>query len=249
MSGGCTGHSHDHDHEDQLGLSLQKYIDIPQTYCLNEHVSGAGQAVLKPYSDRLTTEPSLQSPRDDDDLELLMHIPFTEAIKIQSISISGRASIYIPNGDDSNATSAPFSVKVFANRSDLDFEMARDLEPDVLVELLPPEHLAEIQSRTQTSDEELGLGTLDYPLRPASKFKFCNSITLFFADNFASKLAEAEDNDPDDIIPTEITYIGFKVEGMGVKRVAVDAVYETRGMMKDHTVPEGEFGAESKPGI
>lgn len=238
----CTGHSHDHDHEDQLGLSLQKYIDLPRTYCLNEHVTNAGQSVLKPYDDRLTVDPSLQSPRDDDDLELLFHIPFTEAVKIRSICINAKASIFVPNGDESQATSAPFSVKVFANRSDLDFDTARDLDPDVLLELLPPEHTVETQE-----ESELGEATLDYPLRPATKFRYCNSITLFFDNNFASKLAEAEGDDPDEVIPTEITYVGFKGEGTSVKRVAVEAVYETRGMPKDHTVPDGEFGAESKP--
>jgi hypothetical protein len=245
----CDGHSHDHDDEDQLGLSLQKYIDIPGVYCLNEHLTNAGQSVLKPYTDRHTTDPSLQSPRGDDDIELLFHIPFTEAVKIRTICISGRASIYVPNGDESNATSSPFSVKVFANRSDLDFDTARELDSDVLVELMPPEHLSEVQPQALSSEDSLGAGTLDYPLRPASKFKYCNSITLFFADNFASKLAEAEGDDPDEVIPTEITYVGFKGEGTSVKRVAVKAVYETRGMKKDHSVPGAGFASESKPGV
>lgn len=131
MTNACAGHSHDHDDEDQRGLSLQKYIDIPRSFCLNEHLPNAGQSVLKPYVDRLTTEPSLQSPRDDDDIELLFHIPFTEAVKIQSICIAGIASLYIPNGDESKATSAPCSVKIFANRTDLDFETARELDADV----------------------------------------------------------------------------------------------------------------------
>ncbi len=244
---GCIGHSHDHEHEDQLGLSLQKYMDFPRVYCLNEHRPNAGQSVLKPYVDRLSTYPSLQSPRGDEDLELLFHIPFTEAVKIQSICINGRASIYVPDGDESKATSSPFSVKVFANRSDLDFDTARELDPDVSIELLPPEHLAEVRVQSQNSEDNLGAGTLDFPLRPASKFKYCTSITLFFWDNFASKLAEAEGEDPD--IPTEIIYVGFKGEGTSVKRVAVEAVYETRGMKKDHTVPGGEFASESKPGI
>ncbi len=250
----CTGHSHDHDHEDQLGLSLQKYIDIPRAYCLNEHITNAGQSVLKPFEDRLSFVPSLQSPRDDDDIELLFHIPFSEAVTIRNICIHSRASIYVPNGNASAATSSPFSVKVFANRNDLDFDTARDLDPDVRIELAPPEHLAEIQFQQPSAggdnnDGGSGGATLDYPLRPASKFKYCNSITLFFGDNFASRLAEAEGNDPDDVIPTEITYVGFKGEGTSVKRVAVEAVYETRGMKKDHTVPGGEFGAESKPEI
>ncbi len=241
-------HDHDHDHEDELGLSLQGYIDMTGVYCLNEHRSNAGRDVLKPFDDRLTEEPSLQSPREDEDLELLFHIPFSEAVKIRSLCINSRASIFVPNGDASKATSAPASVKVFANRTDLDFESARELEPDLKLDLAPPEHYHELPS--VTTDEAAIGATLDYPLRPGSKFRCCNSITLFFEDNFASKaVEEAGGEEPDEVIPTEITYVGFKGEGTSLKRVAVETVYETRGMKKDHTVPGGEFGAESKPGF
>ena len=200
----------------------------------------AGRSILKPYVDRLSLEPNLQSLRDDDDLELLMHIPFTEAVSIKSICISGRSSVYVPSGDEAEATSAPFTCKVFANRTDLDFDTARELDSDVTIELLPPEHLVDIQ----TNDGQGG-GTLDYPLRPASKFKYCTSVTLFFGDNYAQRLAEAEGRDDDHRIPTEITFIGFKGVGTSIKRVAVEAVYESRGMMKDHKVPGAEApGAE-----
>jgi len=203
---------------------------------------------LKPYEDRLTLEPSLKSPPDDDDLELLMQIPFTEAVSIRTICVAGRTSIYKPNGDDTDATSAPFTCKVFANRTDLDFDTARDLEADVTIELLPPEHLAEVQQRT-SDDEVGGGGTLDFPLRPASKFKMCTSITLFFGDNYAQKFAEAAGDDDCDAIPTEINYIGFKGTGTSVKRVAVECVYETRGMKKDHKTRGAEFGAKEGHGF
>jgi len=238
----CTGHSHDHDNEDQLGLSLQSYIDMSQVFCLNEHRENAGKSVLKPYEDRLTLEPNLQSPRDDNDLELLMYIPFTEAVSIRTICVSGRASVYKPNGNET--TSAPFTCKVFANRTDLDFETARDLEADANIELLPPEHLSEVQI-----NDEVGGGTLDFPLRPASKFKMCTSITLFFGDNYALKMAEAEGDLDCDVTPTEINYIGFKGTGTSVKRVAVECVYETRGMKKDHKTRGAEFGAKEGQGF
>ena len=39
--------------------------------------------------------------------------------------------------------------------------------------------------------------------------------------------------------------MGFKGKGTNVKRRAVEAVYETRGMKKDHSVPGNEyFGRE-----
>jgi len=244
----CTGHSHDHDHEDQLGLSLLTYIDLPQVYCLNEHRENAGSNILKPYTERLSLEPNLRSPPDDDDIELLMHIPFTEAVSIKSICISGRASIFQPNEDGTDATSAPFTCKVFANRTDLDFETARELDADATIELLPPEHLVEVQTGGGP-DQDQGGGTLDFPLRPASKFKMASSVTLLFGDNYAQKLAEAEGNDDADVVPTEITYVGFKGTGTSVKRVAVECVYESRGMKKDHKTPGAEFGAKESKGF
>lgn len=254
------GHDHDHDHEDELGLSLQSYINMPQVYCLNEHRENAGQSVLKPYVDRLTMEPNLRSPPDDDDVELLMHIPFTEAVSIRSICVSGRAMMYRPNGehDLTDATSAPFTCKVFANRIDLDFETARDLTADATIELLPPEHAAEavvhstgIINVNNSDQPRHEVATLDFPLRPASKFKMASSITLFFGDNYALNVAEAEGNDDADadVIPTEITYIGFKGAGTSVKRQAVECVYESRGMKKDHKTPGAEYGAKESKGF
>jgi hypothetical protein len=242
----CTGHDHDHEDEDQLGLSLQSYIQMDQVYALNEFIPNSGKLVLKPYSDRLSLSPSLLSQQDEDDVELLIHIPFTEAVSIRSISISGRTSVFIPDEKNGGlATSAPYTAKVFVNRTDLDFDLARELPPDAKIELLPPEHVSEVQ--TPTNDSHKG-GTLDYPLRPAVKFKYCNCITIFFGDNYAQKISESQGHVDDlDAMPTEITYIGFKGAGTGTKRVAVECIYETKGMKKDHKVPDGEFGAkESK---
>jgi hypothetical protein len=44
--------------------------------------------------------------------------------------------------------------------------------------------------------------------------------------------------------PTEITYVGFKGRGTAARRVAVETVYESQGMKKDHKV-RGEFGSRS----
>ncbi len=266
MTGGGAGHSHshDHDHDDEMGVSLQAHIDMSQVYCLNEHETNAGRSVLKSHADRLTLEPNLQSPRDgddDEDLELLMYVPFSESVSIKYVTISGRASLYVPsNGNRDEATSAPCTVKVFANRNDIDFDTARDIEADATLELVPPEHMSELHGReldddAANPDEGTFGASLDYPLRPirpgdAPKFKYCNSITLFFMDNFAHRAAEADGGNGDDgVIPTEITYIGFKGVGTTMKRQAVETVYETRGMKKDHKVHGAEFGAKDSMGF
>lgn len=58
--------------------------------CLNEAVSGSCQKVFKPWDKRLDfTGPTLTS--DDDDPELLIHVPFDGSVKLKAICIVGAA--------------------------------------------------------------------------------------------------------------------------------------------------------------
>jgi hypothetical protein len=186
----CTGHSHDHDPVDELGLSLRKYVDMDRgkcsylllisclsfrrylrltwplfaaslnrkVTCLNEEVHGAGQSVLKLHDERLSSSPSLTSP--DDDPELLLTIPFNEAVTVQSISIRNSGS----------SGACPRTIKLFTNRDDLDFETARDLPAQQELELLPPDHYVE--------------GTIDYHCRPAGRFQNISMLTIFVVNNY-----------------------------------------------------------------
>lgn len=205
----CDGHTHDIE-DDDLGLSLRPHIDFELVTCLNEEVPNTGKAVLKLHEDRLTQEPYLKS--NEDDPELLLHIPFTEAVTVKTISMRTAA----PNGIEG---AAPRTIKLFTNRDDLDFDTARDMEPQATVELAPPDHVPE--------------GTIDYQLRPGGRFQNISSLTIFVQDNFEF----------DDDISSLLTYVGVKGRGSGQKRMAVETVYETRGMKKDHKV-KGEFGGQ-----
>lgn len=228
----CSGHSHDHEHgdSDEALASLREYVDLPRVYCLNEATTNSGRAVLKSHADRFQATPHLLSTEDpDDEPELLLHVPFTEAVAIKTLSVQG-APGRSNGGLGDIDTSAPKTVKVFANRTDVDFDTARDMEPTTTLTLLPPEHGADY-------------GTIDYPLRPAGRFQSVSSITLYFGDNYARQ------EDPDgDAVQTEISYVGFKGKGLNVKRQAVECVYESRGMKKDHKVPDGEFGMQNPIG-
>lgn len=196
----CNGHSHDHhDHGDDLGLSLLPQVDLPGVQCLNEEIPNSGRAVIKPHQDRLSVEPVLRSQPDDP--ELLLFIPFTEAVVLQSISIR---SVTTGDGD----ASPPRTIKLFVDRDDLDFGTARDLEPQMQMELLPPHHFVE--------------GTIDYPLRPAGRFQNISSLTIFVADNYSG----------DEGLATIITYVGLKGKGTKLRRMAVETVYETQPMPK-----------------
>ena len=159
----CSGHSHDHDHADDLGRSLRPLIDFPKVICLNEEERGSGQAILKLHEERLSATPSLLSPEDDP--ELLLHIPFTEAVTIQSISIR--------NASDNPETASPRHIKLFTEQETVDFETARDLPAQQKLELLPAEHFAD--------------GTIDYPLRPAGRFQNISALTIYVEDNYGDE--------------------------------------------------------------
>lgn len=220
MDDHCTGHSHDHEqNEDQLGLSLRPQIDIPNVTCLNELIPGSCRLILKLHEERMTINPNLLSPIDDP--ELLLYIPFTEAVTIQSITIHNSSN------NNTNACS-PKRIKLYTNRDDLDFDAVRELPSQQEIELLSHVHFEE--------------GTIDYPCRPAGRFQGITSLTIFVVDNFSTVDG---DDDNDDVLSTEITFIGLKGKGTNMKRMAVNAVYETQGMYEDHKVKGGHFGTKS----
>lgn len=247
---GCDGHSHDHEHAEpddtnaSLGASLRPQIDFPGVQCLNESRPNSGRDILKLYEDRLSTHPSLTSQEDpDEDPELLLIVPFSEAVTMKSLSVFSHADA--PNRTTAAmTTSGPRTLRIYVNRPNLDFETVRDLQPTATVTLVPPSH----QFSPEHGGPE-GLGTIDYPLRPAGRFQNVSEIALYFCDNHAMPEGSGGSSDMDDSdedrLSTEITYVGFKGKGTNMRRKAVEAVYETQGMKKDHRVPGSEyFGRE-----
>lgn len=204
----------------------------------------------------VTSDP--YDPDDTEEVELLLHVAFSEAVNMTSLSVHGRGSLVeIAGGDDDEEirrTAAPLKCKIFVNRTNLDFETARELKGDVELDLVPPEHMHEVNAiaaennnaiaaehyngRAASNSDDIGiLATVDYPVR-GTKFKYCDNVTLFFGENYSSVLLE------DEVVPTEIIYVGFKGKGTNIERRAVETVYESRGMKKDHKVPDGEYGAK-----
>ena len=248
---GCDGHSHDHAEPDDtnaaLGTSLRPSIDFSGVQCLNESQPNSGRDILKYYEDRMTATPRLLSQEDpDEDPELLMIVPFTEAVTMKSLSVLSHADN--PNSSNNASTTAtantaasPRTLRIYVNRPNLDFETVRDLQPTATIDLMPASHA--------WSEEHAG-GTIDYPLRPAGRFQNVSEIALYFCDNHAMEEGAGGSNDMDDTdedrIQTEITYVGFKGKGTNMKRKAVEAVYETRGMKKDHQVPGSDYFARQQ---
>ena len=243
---GCDGHSHDHEHSEpddtntSLGTSLRPSIDFSNVRCLNESRPGAGRDILKLYDERWTSDPKLLSQEDhEEEPELLLVLPFTEAVSIKSLCVLSHAgnSAMTTNNNNTNITAPPRTVRIFVNRPNLDLDDCRDLEPDAEIILVPPTH--------QWSEEHAS-GTIDYMLRPAGRFANVSEVALYFPDNYYDMEQEQQQQQQQQqqsfiFVQTEITYIMFKGRGTNVKRRAVEAVYEICGMTKDHKTPGAEY--------
>lgn len=202
-------------------------VDIDSVRCLNEQVHGSCKTIIKhyqvreegrvlrvrrapfyetnpsvpPLQERDTTEPYMES--NEDDTEMIMHVPFSEGVRLTQLSVTGHMG-----------GTAPSSVKLWANRDDIDFSNAEDLPAAQTIELVDP-------------DEHTGFeGNLDYPLR-GSKFNNLTHLTMFFSDNFGA------DN-------TRINYVGFKGARTNTRHGVVECVYEARAVPGDHQKVKGE---------
>lgn len=98
---------------------------------------------------------------NDDDPELLIHVPFIGSVKLQALTVIG--------GRDG---SSPSKLKVFVNRDDVDFGMATEAQPVQEWDLV--ENLT---------------GTMEYPTQ-VTKFNGVHSIDLYFPCNFGADETE-----------------------------------------------------------
>ncbi|KAK9417885.1 putative DUF1000 domain protein [Seiridium unicorne] len=197
-SHGGDGHDHEHDHSDDITPALQhslyQHIDFDSVNTMNEANAGSGKAIIKKtWVERLQTEPELESDADE---QIILNVPFTGQVKLHSILLRSSPS-----------DSAPRTLKVFINRSDLDFETASELDPTQEFEL------------SQTSDVQ------ELPVKRAL-FGKVQRLTLFLEDNFG-------DGDED---VTRLSYLGFKGEWMQLGRAPVNILYEAAPNPNDHAL-------------
>ncbi|KAG2833082.1 hypothetical protein PC129_g4607 [Phytophthora cactorum] len=131
------GHDHDHNHDHN-----------------HDHDDETAAHPFKPFHERQDRSRFLAS--NDDDPEMIMFIPFTEAVSIKSICISGSA------GDGTH----PKAVKLFTNREDIDFSNANELPA---------------QQKLDLAEDDTA--NIDYPLQ-VRKFQGVSSLTLFIEDSY-----------------------------------------------------------------
>ncbi|KAI0163154.1 PITH domain-containing protein [Pestalotiopsis sp. NC0098] len=195
-SHGGDGHDHEHDHSDDITPALQhslyEHIDFDKVETLNEATAGSGKAIVrKSWAERLQEEPELESDADE---QIIMSVPFTGQVKLHSILLRS-----------SPADCAPRTLKVFVNRTDLDFDTASELQPAQEFEL------------SQTSEVQ------ELPVKRAL-FGKVQRLSLFLEDNFG-------DGDED---VTRLSYLGFRGEWMQLGRAPVNITYEAAPNPSDH---------------
>ena len=193
---GSGGHGHEHDHtsdhsHDQGevdGIDLFPQIDMDKVRCLNDRRS-SGKCCLKPYAKRLDHRTYLLS--EEDDPEVILHVPFTEGVRLAGICICA---------DDN--TNAPRNVKIFVNREDVDFGLAEDLKADLYLKDMHKDVSADVFyfPRTFFFCFCLCLSTYVTNSRCTAanngKFTTCHSITIYVEDNWGGD-------------ETRINYIGM----------------------------------------
>lgn len=141
-------------HADQFdgpSNDLLPYIDVNGVCALNESERGACRRIFRPYDQRHDRTACLES--EEDDPQLILHIPFVSPVKIRSLT-------FIGGGDGM----APCTLRAYINREALDFSDAEQLPP--------------VQEWTLADAQ----GELEYPTQ-FSKFQNVSRLSLFISDN------------------------------------------------------------------
>ena len=87
---------------------LRGQIDMEGVCALNEAERGMCRRVFKSYEERLKRDAYVDS--EEDDPQLIIHVPFISPVKIRSITLLGG-----PDG------TAPRTLRAFVNKEALDF--------------------------------------------------------------------------------------------------------------------------------
>jgi hypothetical protein len=114
--------------------------------------------------------------------------------------------------------SAPKTIKLFRNRSDIDFSTASDL---------PATQTLSVPQALTGSESDV----IEMPLNRAH-WNTTTSITLFIEENWG-------DGEED---VTRVSYIGFKGQHMALNREPVSFLYEAAANPRDHVVIQGVEG-------
>lgn len=136
-------------------IDLVEVIDHGHVECLNEEVDlPFANALKKGYRE----DAGLVCASDADE-QLLVNIPFSQVVKLHSLTIAGDAS--------DGGKHAPRTIHLYANRPSMGFSDTESMKPT--------------QTITLASADE---ATVDLAF---VKFQNVNTLTVFFADNLGDE--------------------------------------------------------------
>lgn len=195
-----------------LQHSLYQQINFDAITTLNESVPNAGKAIVKKtWAERISDSSELCSDTDE---QLLMYIPYVELpthltrhLLTRYHSFASQIKLHSILIRTSLSDSAPKTLKVFINRSDLDFSTASELPPTQEFHL------------SQTSEVQ------DIPVKRAL-FGKVQSLTLFFEDNHGQGEEDV----------TSMNYLGFKGEWTSLGKAPTSILYEAAANPADHKI-------------
>ncbi|CAI2380939.1 unnamed protein product [Moneuplotes crassus] len=147
-------------HIDPHGIDLYGAIELEGLQAFNEEEEGSTKFVIKPREEML--EESKGTLRSDDDVELVIKIPFTSKVKIKAITIIG--------GEDGTA---PKSIKLYPDLASVDFSILEDNEPAQEIDLI----------------EDNSEGRVDYPVK-LTKFQSVGTLTIGIDQNYGADNTE-----------------------------------------------------------
>lgn len=153
----AAGHGRGCEHCVQRGreLSLYSVIDATRIRALNESEHGAAARCFCAFEDRFEPGHSVSSDVDE---QLIIIVPFTESVKLKSITVMGVGG-----------PSAPRHVRLWRNNDGIDFTNCDAVVPTASIDL--------------SDDVE---GELDYPLSQA-KFADSASLTIMFDRSYGAE--------------------------------------------------------------
>lgn len=235
------GHDHGHDHDDDALLptnpeqSLYAHIDNTKIKMLNaigmSHVGRAStlnmsSVFLKEQDNRFKIDTWLQS---DTDCQMVIHIPFTSVCKIDSLIIRcNRPKI-------SDEFDAPKAINIYKNwrrNVNIDFNTINSKRVKIDATIEYPESVGIEPTSTDLINEDES-SMIEYHL-PKAKFNDCQSITLFFKDNWS--------DDEDNLV--NLYYLELRGSVSGKLRkddtVPIMSVYESAPNPVDHQKVESD---------
>lgn len=212
-----SGHGHDGHDDHHLShvapiptnesQSLRQYIDVFKLTGLNiAQPNDKIQKVFKDGDNKYQVSDYIES---DADAQFILNIPFTGNVKLYSI-------ILRTNGEAANC---PKTIKLFKNKTNLDFDNINDTKPTYKIEQPQVGHLGD-----ENVDDVDESSFVEHYL-PRNLFQSTTQLSLFVENNW--------EDDEDEL--TKVYYI--EIRGMFTSPLSKDPVitlYESAANPADH---------------